>query len=119
MARASAAVSTAGRRAGVSRFVLPERAARLVYEANWIALTAIALFLFLILITYDKADPGWSHAALSRTVHNAGGRLGAWLADLMNALPTIALDGLAVQRDDVGSGRIDARVRLTLFLKAG
>jgi S-DNA-T family DNA segregation ATPase FtsK/SpoIIIE len=83
MARASAAVSTAGRRAGVSRFVLPERAARLVYEANWIALTAIALFLFLILITYDKADPGWSHAALSRTVHNAGGRLGAWLADLM------------------------------------
>jgi len=46
-------------------------------------------------------------------------QLRAWLADLMNALPTIALDGLAVQRDDVGSGRIDARVRLTLFLKAG
>ncbi|HMN83106.1 MAG TPA: DNA translocase FtsK 4TM domain-containing protein [Burkholderiaceae bacterium] len=83
MARASAAVSAAGRRAGVSRLVLPERAARLVHEANWIGLTAIALFLFLILITYDKTDPGWSHAALSRTVHNAGGRLGAWLADLM------------------------------------
>ncbi len=83
MARASAVLSGAGRRSHAQRFVLPERAARLVNEANWIALTALALFLFLILVTYDKADPGWSHAAASKVVHNAGGRLGAWMADLM------------------------------------
>ena len=46
-------------------------------------------------------------------------QLRAWLAELMNGLPTVALDGLALQRDDVGTAQVDARVRLTLFLKAG
>lgn len=46
-------------------------------------------------------------------------QLRAWLAELMNALPSVALDGLAIQRDDVGSAQVDARVRLTLFMKAG
>jgi DNA segregation ATPase FtsK/SpoIIIE, S-DNA-T family len=83
MARASAALSGAGRRAGPNQFALPERAAQLLREAGWIALTAVALFLFLILVTYDKADPGWSHAVATKVIHNAGGRVGAWFADLL------------------------------------
>ena len=44
-------------------------------------------FLTLILATYDKGDPGWSHAAANAGanagVKNAGGRFGAWLSDLL------------------------------------
>ncbi len=56
---------------------------RLVREARWIALTAFAFFLVLILVTYDKADPGWSHAVVNHRIGNAGGRLGAWVSDLL------------------------------------
>ncbi len=79
----SAVVSGAGRRSSASAFALPERAAQLVREARWLALTALALFLLLVLVTYDKNDPGWSHAVVSHHVSNAGGRVGAWFADLL------------------------------------
>lgn len=45
-------------------------------------------------------------------------QLRAWLADVMNAVPTLALDELGFQRDAVGSGMVESRVRLTLFLRA-
>src|SRR4030095_2244836 len=35
------------------------------------------------LYTYHKADPGWSHSTGAATVANAGGRVGAWLADVL------------------------------------
>lgn len=44
-------------------------------------------------------------------------QLRAWLADVMNAVPTAALDELSLRRDDIGNGTVDARVRLTLFVK--
>ncbi|MFA7667067.1 MAG: DNA translocase FtsK 4TM domain-containing protein, partial [Burkholderiaceae bacterium] len=56
---------------------------RLLHEARWLALAVLALFLLLILATYDPADPGWSHAAAGQPVRNAGGRVGAWFADLL------------------------------------
>ncbi len=71
------------RRSMVSGFGLPERAVELIREAFWILEVAFGLFLLLILFTYDRADPGWSHAVASQTVHNAGGRVGAWFADLL------------------------------------
>jgi len=82
VSRASAAVASPGRRAGAGGFGLPERAAELLREAAWIVQIALALFLLLILVTYDRADPGWSHAVDAPVVHNAGGRVGAWFADL-------------------------------------
>jgi S-DNA-T family DNA segregation ATPase FtsK/SpoIIIE len=82
MARASAA-SSGHRRVIANSLLLPDRAARLVRESGWIAITAFALFLLMILLTYDKSDPGWSHAAASRTIHNVGGRVGAFFADLL------------------------------------
>ena len=62
---------------------LPEKIAALVHEARWLFVGALAAFLALILWGYDKADPGWSHAALAPQLANPGGKFGAWLADLM------------------------------------
>jgi S-DNA-T family DNA segregation ATPase FtsK/SpoIIIE len=62
---------------------LPERIAALVHEARWLVVAALGLYLALILIGFDKADPGWSQAADVETVANPGGRFGAWFADLM------------------------------------
>ncbi len=45
-------------------------------------------------------------------------QLRSWLASVMNAMPTLSLDELSLQRDDVGEARLDARVRLTLHLQA-
>lgn len=45
-------------------------------------------------------------------------QLRAWIGDVMNMLPTAALDEINFRRDDVGSDVLEARVRLTLFLRA-
>jgi len=63
--------------------LLPDRAVVLLREARWLVLCSLALFLFLILASYDRADPGWSHAVNARDIHNLGGRVGAWFSDLM------------------------------------
>ncbi|HET9736375.1 MAG TPA: DNA translocase FtsK 4TM domain-containing protein, partial [Burkholderiales bacterium] len=52
-------------------------------EARWLALAALAGYLLLILLTFNKGDPSWSHSATAAQVHNAGGRAGAWIADLL------------------------------------
>jgi S-DNA-T family DNA segregation ATPase FtsK/SpoIIIE len=43
----------------------------------------VALYAVLVLFTYSKADPSWSHSTGSDEVHNAGGHFGAWAADLL------------------------------------
>jgi S-DNA-T family DNA segregation ATPase FtsK/SpoIIIE len=62
---------------------LPPKIAGLLRESWWLALAAAAVYLVLILLTYDKTDPGWSQSATVARVHNAGGRFGAWLGDLL------------------------------------
>ncbi|MDP2962274.1 MAG: DNA translocase FtsK 4TM domain-containing protein [Sulfurimicrobium sp.] len=51
-------------------------------ESWWLVLVVAALYFIMILGTYDRGDPGWSHSVTVSTIHNAGGELGAWLADL-------------------------------------
>ncbi|MGB7301698.1 MAG: DNA translocase FtsK 4TM domain-containing protein [Burkholderiaceae bacterium] len=63
-------------------FGLPESVLRLLREIRWISLAFLAFFLFLILATYDPQDPGWSHVIQTSTIHNFGGRVGAWFSDL-------------------------------------
>jgi len=46
-------------------------------------LIAAGLYLLLILATYQRSDPGWSHSATAAVTRNAGGAFGAWLSDLM------------------------------------
>jgi len=62
---------------------LPPGISALLRETRWLALLALALYLALALFTYHKADPGWSHSVDVETVRNAGGRIGAWLADIL------------------------------------
>jgi S-DNA-T family DNA segregation ATPase FtsK/SpoIIIE len=62
---------------------LPNRLVRLLSEARWIALAVLFLYFVLILLTYNKADPGWSHDIVVPRAINVGGRAGAWMADLM------------------------------------
>lgn len=62
---------------------LPPRISRLLREAVSLILGGIALYLALILISFDHTDPGWSRSAASQQVSNAGGSAGAWLSDLL------------------------------------
>ncbi len=62
---------------------LPPKIASLLRESWWLAVVALALYLALILFTYSKADPGWSHSASVEHIQNSGGRIGAWLADTL------------------------------------
>ena len=62
---------------------LPEKIALLVHEARWLLVGLVGLYLGLVLWGFDKADPGWSHAAVVERIVNPGGRFGAWLSDLL------------------------------------
>jgi S-DNA-T family DNA segregation ATPase FtsK/SpoIIIE len=67
-----------------ARNPLPPKLAALVREFRWFALLGLALYLLLVLYTYDRADPGWSHGVSDMgSIRNAGGRVGAWVADVM------------------------------------
>ncbi len=66
---------------------LPEKIAQRVHEARWLFAGALGLYLALILGGFDAADPGWSRVAsgdtLGGAVANPGGRVGAWIADVL------------------------------------
>jgi S-DNA-T family DNA segregation ATPase FtsK/SpoIIIE len=62
---------------------LPNRLVILLTEARWIMFAAFCVYLILILLTYNKIDPGWSQASVVPKIANVGGRVGAWIADLL------------------------------------
>jgi S-DNA-T family DNA segregation ATPase FtsK/SpoIIIE len=62
---------------------LPNKLVKLLSEARWLVFAGVTLYLMLIFLTYSKADPGWSHANVVPRLNNVGGRIGAWLADLL------------------------------------
>ncbi len=80
---------------------LPARLAGVLREARWLALAAVALYLLLIFLTFARGDPGWSHESTGAATQNAGGRVGAWIADLLlyllglSAYWFVALCGIA------------------------
>ncbi len=61
-----------------------QHGANLVREAWWLGLVLVGLYLAVILISYDNQDPSWSHMASNNAViQNAGGSVGAWIADML------------------------------------
>src|SRR4051794_17077288 len=62
---------------------LPAKLAGLVREAKWLVLVALAVYLLLVFSTFHRADPGWSHSATDASVRNAGGLVGALVADFL------------------------------------
>ncbi|WP_338758887.1 DNA translocase FtsK 4TM domain-containing protein [Massilia sp. METH4] len=83
MSKSTQQTSNSYRRKTTERQPLPNRLVRLLSEARWFALVVASLYFFIILASYHKGDPGWSHASLVPDVKNLGGRGGAWLSDLM------------------------------------
>jgi DNA segregation ATPase FtsK/SpoIIIE-like protein len=75
--------STYTRKPAQPRHPMPNRLVRLLSEARWLATAVALLYFVLILLSYNKADPGWSHENAVAHVANLGGRAGAWLADLL------------------------------------
>jgi S-DNA-T family DNA segregation ATPase FtsK/SpoIIIE len=75
--------STYTRKPAPPRQPMPNRLVRLLSEARWLATAVALLYFVLILLSYNKADPGWSHENAVSHVVNMGGRAGAWLADLL------------------------------------
>ena len=61
---------------------LPARLTGLLREARWLALVAIAFYLFVVLLTYHYGDPGWSTSTRD-VARNAGGQVGAAIADVL------------------------------------
>ncbi len=46
--------------------------------------TIVAVYLFIILLTYTGNDPSWSHISSDMTtINNMGGSMGAWLSDIL------------------------------------
>ncbi|MDE2132694.1 MAG: DNA translocase FtsK 4TM domain-containing protein [Betaproteobacteria bacterium] len=62
---------------------MPAKLARLLREALLGLIALAAVYLAMVLITYHRSDPGWSVGSTSRAVANAGGRVGAWMSDLL------------------------------------
>ena len=55
---------------------------RRLREVAFLLLLPVVVYLFACLLSYSPQDPGWSHAGTPDRVHNFGGSLGAWIADL-------------------------------------
>ena len=56
-----------------------------VREGLLLIFVAIGAYLFIALLTYYHQDPGWTNSGLSsgQAVHNRGGLVGAWFADVL------------------------------------
>ncbi|MFT4177912.1 MAG: DNA translocase FtsK 4TM domain-containing protein [Thermomonas sp.] len=91
MAKAAPEVGKAGRKAA-SKTARPgvvsnPRRQRLWRDLALIAVAPLLLFLLASLVTYSPADPGWSHSgSITAPIHNACGRVGAWIADVLLVL---------------------------------
>jgi len=83
MPRISTASPRASRNTRNGPSPLQTRISSLLREARWILFAAMAAWLTLVLATWSSADPGWSHSVPAGMVHNKGGTLGAYLADIL------------------------------------
>ena len=62
---------------------LNDKLQRRLREVGFLLLLPLAIYLFACLWTYSPADPGWSHVGEPEKVANFGGKIGAYLADLL------------------------------------
>ncbi|WP_421566857.1 DNA translocase FtsK [Stenotrophomonas sp. PD6] len=116
----------ASRRAAAAAPVENPRKQRLWRDLGLIAIAPALLYLVASLFTYSAADPGWSHTgSVVAPIHNMGGRVGAWIADVLlqlfgyiafvlpivlGALAWFAMFGL--KRESKGEHDLDPALRL-------
>jgi len=79
--------SIRSKRTGASKKAAPAanpRRQRLWRDIALILVTPFLFYLLASLVTFSPADPGWSHSgSITAPLHNVGGRVGAWLADVL------------------------------------
>ena len=51
-------------------------------ESALVVLVAFGAYFMVALLSYDPADPGWTHTGSNQVVNNMGGKAGAYFADL-------------------------------------
>ncbi|OQK18206.1 cell division protein FtsK [Methyloprofundus sedimenti] len=61
--------------------VMEERSVRGLREIALFGFIVVALFYLISLISFSHEDAGWSHSGSKMAIQNAGGMVGAWLAD--------------------------------------
>ena len=60
------------------------RRQRLVRDIALILIAPLLLYLLACLVTYSHTDPGWTNAGnVTSPLHNVGGPVGAWIADVL------------------------------------
>ncbi len=98
---------------------LAQHVSRGMREGALFLLGALAVYLLLALVSYDPADPGWSHSGTRGAVSNLGGSAGAWFADVFLYLfgylaylfpVMVGYSGWLVFRERTESGDVDLHV---------
>ena len=101
---------------------------RYIKEISFIFMVAGALFIALSLFTYHPADPGWTQAFSVTEIHNDGGIVGAWIANVLLYLfgypgylfPLVFIfDGWRIfksRRDDTTASRLLVALRVFGFI---
>ena len=98
---------------------LTHQVSRGLREGALLILGTLAIYLLVSLASYLPSDPGWSHAGTGAEINNAGGVVGAWIADVLfylfgylaYLLPVmVAYSGWLIYRGRTPSGDIDLHV---------
>ena len=64
-------------------FAWQEQLSLRLREGALLGMIALCLYLCMALFTYDASDPGWTRSSGTVAVQNAGGSMGAWIADVL------------------------------------
>ncbi|WP_345295693.1 DNA translocase FtsK [Luteimonas vadosa] len=73
-----------GSKSGAKAATPNPRRQRLMRDIALIAIAPLLLYLLVCLVTFSPEDPGWSHSgSVTAPLNNAGGRVGAWTADVL------------------------------------
>lgn len=64
------------------RWILSKVMKNRLAEGFFLFIVACSVFLFISLLSYHASDPGWSTSKGEQPIHNSGGWIGAWLADV-------------------------------------
>ena len=66
-------------------FVWREQLSLRLREGALLGMIALCLYLCMALFTHSLDDPAWTHSSDEQAIQNAGGRMGAWIADVLLA----------------------------------
>ena len=87
-------------------------------ESALVVLVALGAYLMVALLSYDPADPGWTHTGTNHLISNMGGTVGAYFADLFFFLfgylaylapLMVAYSGWLIYEGKLENGQIDYR----------